>query len=338
MKQMMHAIVAGLLPVAVAGGVGALWSWWWMVRMPGRSYQGPPPALRPEEVALREELRQRVDMLAGTIGERNLGRHRALAEAADFIDRSLSAFGYRVQRQLVEAEGRGCYNLEGERRGSDRAKEIVVVGAHYDSVPGSPGADDNASGVAAMLALARVFAGLTPVRSVRFVAFVNEEAPYFSTPEMGSLAYATRARERGERIIGMVSLETIGYYTDEPGSQRYPSPFQLLYPSTGNFIGLVANLRSRDLLHQLLASFRRHATIPSEGIATVASIPGVSWSDQWAFWQAGYPALMVTDTAPYRYPHYHTERDTPDKLEYDRLARVVYGLQMALAQLAGQER
>jgi len=154
---------------------------------------------------------------------------------------------------------------------------------------------------------------------------------------MGSLQYARRSKERRENIVAMISLETMGYYTDQPGSQRYPFPLGLFYPSTGNFVAFVSNQSSRALLHETLASFRRHAGLPSEGVAAPAFIPGVDWSDHWSFWKEGWPALMVTDTAPYRYPHYHTRQDTPDKLDYERTARVVAGLYQTLRALARLE-
>jgi len=321
---------------AIALGLGVGWAA--MIRMPGRSHQGPLPPLSPREAALREVLRRDVSTLAGEIGERNLPHHDALSAAAEFLEASLASAGYPVRRQEYQVAGRACRNLEGVLPGSDRAEEIVIIGGHYDSVDGSPGANDNATGAAAVLALARAFAGSRPSRTLRFVAFVNEEPPYFQTPAMGSAVYARRCRERRERIVAMLSLETIGYYTDAPGSQQYPFPFNLFYPSTGHFIGFVGNLASGRLVRDTIASFRRHASIPSEGIATFAGIPGVGWSDQWAFWQAGYPAVMVTDTALFRDTAYHTPLDTPERLDYDRLARVVAGLEQVVAELAGAGR
>jgi len=152
---------------------------------------------------------------------------------------------------------------------------------------------------------------------------------------MGSRRYALRARERNERIAAMFSLETIGWYSEQPGSQRYPFPLSFFYPSTGNFLAFVSNLGSRALLHESLASFRRQAKFPSEGVAAPALIPGVDWSDHASFWEQGYPALMLTDTAPYRYPHYHSAADTPDKVDYERLARVVSGLEQITDPHAG---
>jgi Zn-dependent M28 family amino/carboxypeptidase len=304
-----------------------------------KSYKGPLPELTAEQILVRDELRRDVRMLAEEIGERNLRRYEKLVQAAEFIAKSLVEAGYeRVERQTYEVRGRKCDNLEVELPGTEHADEIVVVGGHYDSVEGTPGANDNASGAAAMLALARRFAERKCGRTLRFVAWVNEEPPYFQSDSMGSLVYAKRCRQRKEKIIAAISLETIGYYNDEKGSQKYPPPLGLMFPSEGNFVGFVSNLASRPLLDELVASFRRHAKFPSEKAALPPSLPGVGWSDQWSFWQESYPGLMVTDTAPFRYPHYHEPTDTPDKLDYDGLARVVAGLDAALAEFVGPDR
>jgi hypothetical protein len=165
------------------------------------------------------------------------------------------------------------------------------------------------------------------------VFYVNEELPWFSTDKMGSFVHAKRLAREGKEVAAMLSLETLGWYSESFDSQRYPFPFSLFYPSKGNFVGFVANLGSRSLMHRAVGTFRKSAAFPSEGVAAPESIPGIGWSDQWAYWQFGWPALMVTDTAPFRYPHYHTLRDTPDKLSYERLARVVKGLEGVLRDL-----
>jgi hypothetical protein len=298
--------------------------------MPRKSYRGPLPALTDAEATLRDELKGDVYKLAGEIGERNVYEPEKLAEAADWIEAEFQAAGYSVERYTYELLRVPCHNLIVEIRGSDRPDEILVVGAHYDSVPGCPAANDNGSAVAATLALARRFADRKPARTVRFVAFVNEEPPFFWTEDMGSLRYAKRCKASGEKIFGMISLETMGYYSDERGSQHYPPPFNLLYPSTGNFIAFVGNLKSRSFVRDVVGTFRTHTKFPSEGAAMPGLIQQAGWSDHWSFWQAGYPALMVTDTAPFRYPHYHAPEDTPEKLDYERLARVVAGLERTI--------
>jgi Zn-dependent M28 family amino/carboxypeptidase len=304
---------------------------------PGRSYRGPLPPLSAEEAALAARLQRHVQRLAGDIGERNVDRHGALQEAASYIEGELEAAAgvrYAVGSQTFDVQRRPVRNVDAELKGASRPDEIVIVGAHYDSVSGCPGADDNATGVAALIELARSLLPTHPNRTVRFVGFVNEEPPFFQTAAMGSLRYAATSRERGERIVAMISVESVGYYADAPRSQRYPFPFNLFYPSTGDFIAFVANVRSRDLLHQAMRSFRDHARLPSEGAAAPAWIEGVGWSDHWAFWQHGYPAIMVTDTALFRNPHYHTTHDTPDTIDYARMARLVAGLSHVVEDLA----
>jgi hypothetical protein len=304
-------------------------SWLFMIRMPGSSFKGTPSPLTTNELALRAELAGDVQKLGGEIGERNLAHYPRLLQAAQYIEDSLAHSGYHVRRDNYEVQGKTCSNLEVEVSGT--SKEIILVGAHYDSVFGSPGANDNGSGVAAVLALARRFAGTQNYRTLRFVAFVNEEPFYFQSKDMGSYVYAERCRERGDQVSGMISLETIGYFSGHPGSQRYPVPgLGLLYPRTGDFIGFVSNIDSRSLLRRAIGEFRRHAQVPSEGAALPSAVPGVGWSDQWGFWQHGYPGMMVTDTAPFRYPNYHAPSDTPDKLDYDAMTRVVTGLEKVI--------
>ena len=315
--------------IAVVAVVGLLW--WFGMRMPGKNISKAAP-LSPDEVTLRGELRADVQKLAGEIGERNMWHYAQLNAAADFIEDSFSRAGLRPRRDSYELRGQACHNIEVEIPGI--RPEVLLIGAHYDSVFGSPGANDNGSGVAATLALARRFATTKTQHTMRFVAFVNEEPPYFLSGEMGSLVYAGRCKARGDKISAMISLETIGYFSDAPHSQSYPSPgLGMFYPKVGNFIGFVSNVHSRALLRRAVALFRKHAKIPSEGAALPAFIPGVSWSDQWSFWRNGYPGIMVTDTAPFRYPHYHSASDTPDKLDYDRFTLVVSGMEKVIEDL-----
>jgi Zn-dependent M28 family amino/carboxypeptidase len=299
--------------------------------MPGKNISKAAP-LSPDEVTLREELRADVQKLAGEIGERNMWHYPQLSAAADFIENSFSRAGLRPRRDSYELRGQVCHNIEVEIPGI--RPELLLIGAHYDSVFGSPGANDNGSGVTATLALARRFANRKTQHTMRFVAFVNEEPPYFLSGEMGSFVYASRCKARGDKISAMISLETIGYFSDAPNSQTYPSRvLGAFYPKVGNFIGFVSNVRSRTLLRRVVSLFRKHAKIPSEGAALPSFIPGVSWSDQWSFWRNGYPAIMVTDTAPFRYPYYHSASDTPDKLDYDRFTLVVSGMEKVIEDL-----
>jgi Peptidase family M28 len=319
------------LRVVIAVGAVLALLWWFGIKMPGKNISKVAP-LSPDEVSLREELHADVQKLAGEIGERNMWHYPQLNAAADFVEGSFSRASLRPRRDSYELRGQACHNIEVEIPGT--RSEIILIGAHYDSVFGSPGANDNGSGVAALLALARRFAGKTTQHTLRFVAFVNEEPPYFLSGEMGSLVYAERCKARGDKIAAMMSLETIGYFSDAPNSQVYPSrALGAFYPKVGNFIGFVANLHSRALLRRVIALFREHAKIPSEGAALPWFVPGVSWSDQCSFWKHGYPGIMITDTAPFRYPYYHSANDTPDKLDYDRFTLVVSGMEKVIEEL-----
>jgi Peptidase family M28 len=328
---MLHRILFSALRISIAVAAILALLWWFGVRMPGKNISKVGP-LSPDEVVLREELRADVEKLAGEIGERNMWHYAQLNAAADFIENSFSRAGLRPRRDSYEFRGQACYNIEVEIPGG--RPEILLIGAHYDSVFGSPGANDNGSGVAAMLALTRRFAGKNPKHTMRFVAFVNEEPPNFLSDRMGSFVYAGRCKARGDQISAMISLETIGYFSDAPRSQFYPAPgFGLVYPKIGNFIGFVSNVQSRTLLRRVVDLFRKHAKIPSEGAALPSFVPGVSWSDQWSFWRHGYPGIMITDTAPFRYPYYHSASDTPDKLDYDRFTLVVSGMEKVIEDL-----
>jgi dienelactone hydrolase len=232
------------VPALVLASIGFC-GWRFMLRMPLESYRGPWVPLSPEETALRDALRRDVQVIAGEIGNRNWFVYPRLVEAAAWIAGSLGQTGYKVRRLGYEVRGKTCHNLEVEIPGRTCPEEIVVIGAHYDSVPGCPAANDNGSGVATLLALARAFADAEPERTIRFVAFVNEEPPFYRSSEMGSFVYARECRRRGDRVVAMLSLETIGYYRDERGSQMYPPPFSLFYPSEGNFIAFVGNVSTR---------------------------------------------------------------------------------------------
>jgi hypothetical protein len=307
---------------------------WNVIRMPGKSHRGPLPPADDELLQLAAELRRHVAQLAEEIGERNLlNRPGELTQAADYIEAEFVRAGNAAKRQEYEVSGSTCCNLEVEIQGTTLPNEIVIIGAHYDSVESSPAANDNASGVAAILSLAHSFGDSPGDRTLRFVAFVNEEKPFAHTKQMGSWVYARRCRERGENVTAMMSLETIGYYSDEPGSQKYPAPIGLLYPSTGNFIAFVGNTRYSILVRQVVGTFRRSEPFPSQGGALPETIPNIGFSDHWSFWQEGYPALMVTDTANFRYPYYHTSEDTVDKVDFERTARVVRGLGGVVAAL-----
>ncbi len=293
--------------------------------MPGDSFHGKP-SNTPADDLRAARLRADVEHLANRIGERRLGHRSSLDAARAFLSQRLSEAGYQVMQYPFEARGGTAVNLVVERRGTLAPEEILIVGAHYDTARGTPGANDDATGVAAVLELARIFAAKPTAQTLRFVLFANEEPPYFQSEDMGSLVYARSCVARREQIVGMLALESLGHFTSEPGSQRFPWPLGHLYPDAGDFVAFVGNLSSRSLVREVVRRFRERATIPSEGLSAPAVIEGVGWSDHWSFWQADYRALMVTDTAIFRDPAYHQAFDTAERVHYGALARVVDGL------------
>jgi Zn-dependent M28 family amino/carboxypeptidase len=319
--------------VAVAAALAGF-AWWYALVVPGRSHTGPLPPATGEERDIAARLRRHVVAVASE--PHNVEHYAALERAAQHIERSLQELGYVPERQVFTVAGRAVRNIEVERKAKATDAPSLVIGAHYDSYGDAPGANDNGTGVAATLELARLLQDWQPQRTrLRFVLFVNEEPPYYRTPDMGSWRYAKMLSERGETVRGMISLETLGAFSDRPGSQRYPAPFGLIFPATADFIALVALTGSRGFLHEVLASFRRHTAFPSiGGAAPDAAVPGIGWSDHWAFGAFGYPAIMVTDTALFRYAHYHLPSDTPDKVDYARLARITKGLERVVREIA----
>ena len=304
--------------------------------MPGKSYTGVLPASTPELRELGGRLHNHVAMLAESIGTRSLDRAENLERARKYLAlqlQPLATVENPVQFEDVGPEGGHAKNVIFEVSGKD-TRRIVVVGAHYDSIDTGPGANDNGSGVAATLELAARFAKNPARGRVRFVFFVNEEPPYFKNAGMGSLVNADNSRWRADPIIAMLSLETIGYYSEEADSQHYPFPIGLFYPSRGNFLGFVGDLGSRSLVRTAIGEFRRNESFPSEGAALPATFPGIDWSDHWAFRRAHYPAIMLTDTALYRDPNYHRASDRPEQLNYDGLSRVTRGVEAVVRALA----
>lgn len=298
----------------------------WMTSVPGSSYAGPLPPLSRAQGLIAGRLREHVAAIASE--PHNLAHPEALERSALQIEARLRRLGYRVHRQPFQAGGRQVRNIEAIIEPARPDARTLVVGAHYDSFGASPGANDNGTGAAALLELARLLAdlrGRSAIR-IRLVFFVNEEPPYSQTEQMGSLVYAGRLSRSGEATFGMMSLETLGYYSDAAGSQHYPFPLSLRYGGTGNFVAFVGSLSSRGFVRRTIASFREIAPFPSEGGTAPAFVHGIGWSDHWSFERVGIPALMVTDTATFRYPHYHSASDTPDRVDYDRLARIVQGL------------
>jgi len=284
---------------------------------------------------LAVNLRKHVMELSERIGERNAVRYESLNKAADYIEQRFKAFGFEPASQFYVLEGRRYRNIYVTVPGKRAPEEIIVIGAHYDTVFGTPGADDNASGVAGLLELSRLFAGESQGRTIRFAAFTNEEPPFFRTGSMGSRVYAREARAKGENILAMLCLEMIGYFSPDKGAQGYPLPLmKAFYPKTADFIAVVGNLGSRSLVNRVAESLKSRPGLGVESLSTFEWVPGVDFSDHYSFYKEGYRAVMITDTAFYRNANYHRHTDTPDTLDYASMSEVVSGLRQSILDLA----
>ncbi len=273
------------------------------------------------------KLREHVEMLSSRLGPRDYTHPENLEKCADYIGQHFRQAGAVVTSQTFTVQGQAYRNVIA-RFGRGKGSK-VVVGAHYDSCGTTPGADDNASGVAALLELAR-FIGRSPQdREVELVAYVLEEPPFFRTGSMGSAVHAKSLA--GEKVDGVIVLEMVGYFNDEWGSQSYPSPaLYLMYPARGNFIAVVGLSEQGDWVEQVKSGMKGATDLPVYSIRAPRSLPGMDFSDHMNYWPLGINALMVTDTAFYRNKAYHSEGDTADHLDYARMAKVVQGIFSAI--------
>jgi len=341
-KQQQPYIKVVIVTVAVLLSLFLLYAMtfgiWWMM-MPKSDYELSSGEVNEARQAVARQLETDVRVLSEKIGERNMHTAGSLEAAVQHIESRLTEIGYAPEQHTYEVRwgsfsGQFAVNLIAELPGIRNPDEIIIIGAHYDSVRYSPGANDNASGVAVLLALADYFEKYPQARTVRFIAFTNEELPFFLTSNMGSYAYAEQSRNRGENIKAVMALDGLGYYSSEPDSQYYPLPgLGRVYPRQADFIAFVTRLRDIGLMHQAVSAFRREAAIASEAAALPGFIPGVYWSDHWSFWKHGYSAFLVTDTLPFRDPEYHTDRDTADRLNYRKMTLLVEGLRSVVKEL-----
>jgi Zn-dependent M28 family amino/carboxypeptidase len=276
-------------------------------------------------------LRMAVTTLSREIGIRSYQDFERLEKTVQYVSGEFAAAGLAASTQSFTFAGHAYQNVIAELKGTVSPGQVLVVGAHYDTVRTTPGADDNASGVAGLLGLARLLAKRPLERTVRFVAFPLEEPPAYRTKNMGSYHYAASLKKSHEQVEGMVCLEMIGFFSDRPGSQHYPIPFMnRRFPKAGNYIAMVGNQRSKQFTLRMAGGFRKATVLPLVTLNAPPIVIGIDFSDHWSFGKFGYPAFMVTDTAFYRNPNYHSPSDLPDTLDYNRMAQVVEGLRSAI--------
>jgi Zn-dependent M28 family amino/carboxypeptidase len=280
------------------------------------------------------KLHRHVKQLTVEIGSRSIYEAAKLEAAKKYIVYCLKAFGYVPTLQTYTYNKKQYSNVIASIKGAKLPDESVVIGAHYDTVYGTPGADDNASAVAVLLEIARALKDFSPDRTLKLIFFVVEEPPIFKSEQMGSYIYAREAKARNENITSMICLEMLGYYTNEKDGQTYPFPIMSrVYPSTPNFIAIVGNLNSTSLVGKVRNSLGVGSRIPVETLSALSLVPGVDFSDHQSFWKMGYAAVMITDTAYYRNPNYHSDTDTIDTLDFDKMSDLLKGLIQAAKDL-----
>jgi Zn-dependent M28 family amino/carboxypeptidase len=312
---------------------GVLVGTWILLARPAPKWGGPVEAAAVQVDPAR--LKRHVEKLSIELTPRSFANVGNLNRVADYIASQFMAAGAKVRNQVFPADGNEYRNVIAEF-GPD-SDAVIVVGAHYDSAGELPAADDNASGVAGLIELARLAGTLKPDLKIMLVAFTLEEPPFFGTAQMGSAVFAKSLADAEKGVKIMVALEMIGYFSDEPGSQDYPLPLlKLYYPGRGNFIAVVDQLFSGNA-RKMKKIMRANTDIPVHSINAPSVIPGIDLSDHRSFWQQGFPAVMITDTAFYRNKAYHTLRDTADRLDYERMAQVVSGLFAYVSAMSGHD-
>lgn len=291
-----------------------------------------------ERAAIEQQLLLHVDRLAGLIGPRTLSKPKSIQATVGYIRGQWESMGFEVAEEAFDALGVQATNLVVKKIGTRAPDQTIVLGAHYDTVPSTPGADDNASAVAVLLEVSRLLKTHTSGRTIRYVAFACEEPPYFHLDSMGSRFHARQSALRGDKILGMLCLEMVGYFRDEVGSQKVPVSiprfFHRFFPGRGNFLAAVGNLRSWKLAYGFRRGFKRATRLPLFSICLPEKINEIRLSDNSSFWDYGYPALMLTDTSFLRNPNYHQATDTPDTLDYPRMTDVTLGVASAVRRLA----
>ena len=279
-------------------------------------------------------LKRHVKYITDEIGERNVRKSLALHRAAHYIQQQLTMMGYEVEHQAFNTKGVKCENLQATKTGKDHPDDIILICAHYDTSKDCPGANDNASGIAAMLEVARYFTHINPDRSIRFVALANEKPPYTGTEKSGSWIYAHQASQRRDKIRTAIILESLGYYNNANSSQLYPPFMGIFHPRQGNFLAMASNLGSMGAMRKFAKYFKKHSNFRFETMVAQNFLPWVKWNNSNPFWVSGYNAFILSDTTEYRYPFYNSGRDTPEKIDYQCLTFVTQGLMRAVEELA----
>ena len=312
-------------------------SYWYLIQCQGGWSGEPLEKKRDEDLGnIKKDLTSDLSHIQA-LGPRNSvndSSYEQLRRCEEWVIQRWESQGYSVKKHSFSVDGREYSNLEIEIQGHSAPSEIIIVSAQYDTLPDSPGANNNGSGMAILFALSHLLRNHTPGRTIRLIEFVNEEDPFFGTEKMGSYQYAKRSSERKENIRVMLSLDALGIYGNELGSQRLPFPFSLFYPDRGNFLAFIGDFSARGYMLEATRGFKKGSSFPIEAGVVPKWVEGAGWSDHQSFWKFGYPGIMVTDTGGFRAPSHTTREDTMEKLNFEAMSRITLGMYCAIIDLS----
>jgi len=287
-----------------------------------------------EDALITGYLKKHVIALADDIGQRHVNTPHALHKAANYISREWETMGYQVEPQSFGAMGIKCLNLQVERKGSDEDAGIIVVASNYDTVKNCPGANDNASGMAALLEISRIFCQLEPKQTVRFVALSNERAPFLGTERMGSWIYAHHAQQDFADIKQVIILDSLGYYNPAPDSQLHPPMLGMFYGKRATFLAMVSDLLNAPAMFRFNRFFNKASNFPTRKVLAPGILKHDKWTDHSAFGVHGFRSFVITDTSYHRYPFHNSERDHAERLDFQSLSNITAGLAKALGRFS----
>lgn len=304
-------------------------SYWYMMECKG-NWRGDPmeKKMKTELIGIKKSMQSDIEYLQN-LGPRNSENgtsYKQLRQCEEWVKQRWESQGYVVKKHTFSIKRKEYSNLEIEIRGRKLPSEIIIISAQYDTLPDSPGANNNGSGMAILFQLSQLLRKHTPDRTLRLLNFVNEEDPFFGTEMMGSYQYAKRSHQLREDIKVMLSMDALGIYKDEPGSQRLPFPFSMFYPNRGNFLAFIGDFSSRKYMIETTRGFKKGSSFPIEAGVVPKWAKGAAWSDHSSFWKFGYPGIMVTDTGGFRSPSHTTKEDTMEKLNFEAMSRIVVGM------------
>ena len=330
-----------LLLLAILFVAFLFFSYWYMMECEG-NWRGESleTKMKMELIEIKKNMESDIEYLQklGPRNSENDESYKQLRQCEDWIRQKWESQGYVVKKYTYSVKGKEYSNLEIEIKGRITPAEIIIISAQYDTLPDSPGANNNGSGVAILFQLSQLLRKHTPDRTLRLLNFVNEEDPFFGTEMMGSYQYAKRSHQLREDIKVMLSLDALGVYKNEPNSQRLPFPFSLFYPDRGNFLAFIGNFPSRKYMVEVSKGFKKGSSFPIEVGVAPEWAEGAAWSDHSSFWKFGYPGIMVTDTGGFRSPYHTTKEDTMEKLNFEAMSRIVIGMYACAVHLTSLQK